>query len=182
MAEITRRTLFSRGLLLLAAASGAAAGITKSVHHKVAQPPPPPPPALVAALTSQRRLLHGHDVALTAVPAKQAMLTALKADVTSHGVALLAILETYPGWRLSQREPAAAVSGSPKATASEQAGVPLPPIVGSVTALAAASRQAAAQAAADCISWPAADAQAAIVVPLLGSISACLATHAQVLS
>jgi hypothetical protein len=187
MAEISRRTLFHRGLLLLAAASGAALAATKSVRHKVAQPPPPPPAGLVAALTTQQRLSRGYDAALAAVPAKQAILTALKADITAHGAALQAILETYPGWRLSQGGPPGATSATPTATATptgtaEPTSSPQPPIVGSTAALAVASRQAAATASATCLGWPAADREATTIVALLGSISACLSTHAQVLS
>jgi hypothetical protein len=165
MANISRRTLFSRTLLLAALGGGAAAGLTRSVHHKVAVPPTPPPAGLVAALDTQKRLLGGYDEALTASPG-DATLTALRTDIAAHGDALNAALEGYPGWRYTR-------SLSAPATAAK-------PVAGSRAALAAASTTGADAIAKVCLAWPT-DTQAAQVVPLLGSIAACLTTHAGVL-
>jgi hypothetical protein len=167
MANISRRTLFSRTLLLAALGGGAAAGLTRSVHHKVAVPPPPPPAALVAARDTQKRLLAGYDGALAATPG-DATLMALRADIVAHGDALNAALESYPGWRYARSQP------SPS--------TPVTPGVGSKAALAAASKAGADAGSKACVSWPASDPQAAQIVPLLGSIAACLSTHAAVLS
>ncbi|HEY2041641.1 MAG TPA: hypothetical protein VGH11_03110 [Jatrophihabitans sp.] len=168
MAAISRRTLISRGLLIAAAAAGAALGMTKSVHHKVAVPPPAPPRALVSLLTAQQGLLTGYDAAIASNPANSALLTALKSDVTAHRGAVQAVLEGYPGWRLAQSQP----SATPPDT----------PVAGSTSALAAATKKLAASTASSCSAWPSADSNAVRVVPLLGSISACLNTHVGVLT
>jgi hypothetical protein len=168
MTNISRRTLFSRTLLLVAAGGGAAIGLTKTVHHKVAAPPAPPPAALTAVLDTQKRLLGGYDAALAASPG-HATLSALRADIAAHGAALRAVLEDYPGWRYAQNGP----SPTPSAAAT---------VAGSTAALAAASKAGAATATKSCVGWPAGEAQAARVVPLLGCIAACLTTHAGVLS
>jgi hypothetical protein len=173
MNEISRRTLLSRGLVVVAIGGGAALGVTKSVHHKVAVPPPPPPDALVAALTNQRRLLAGYDAALAARPDQVGRLTPLRADIAAHGAALRAVLEQYPGWRYAQSQPS--VGPSP-------GGLVRPAIAGELGALAQASKQDAASVTTACVKWPAGEPQAGQVVPLLGSIAACLTSHAGVLS
>lgn len=170
MAEITRRTLLNRALLVSALGGGALLGLTRPVRHKVAVPPPAPPVALTAALDRQQRLLAGYELVLADRPARPVALTALRADVAAHGDALRAVLERYPGWRLAQSTP------SPAAPSGSTA----PP--GTVPALASATRTAAAATAKACLAWPAGDANAAQVVPLLGSIAACLSTHLQVLA
>jgi hypothetical protein len=154
-------------LLLAALGGGAAAGLTRSVHHKVAVPPPPPPVALLAALDTQKGLLGGYDAALAASPG-DATLTALRSDVAAHGDALNAALEGYAGWRYARSRPTL----SPAAR----------PVAGSKPALAAASKAAAEATGRACLGWPAGEAHAGQVVPLLGSIAACLSTHAAVLS
>ncbi|MDQ1740365.1 MAG: hypothetical protein QOE53_2017 [Pseudonocardiales bacterium] len=165
MAAISRRTLLSRALLGSALGGGALLGLTRPIRHKVAVAPPPPPVALTAALARQRHLLAGYDQALASQPAHPG-LAALRADVAAHGNALRAVLQHYPSWRLSS---SSAVPGS--------TAVP----VASIAALAAASRAAAAAATQACLDWPATEAQASEMVPLLGSIAACLTSHAQVL-
>jgi hypothetical protein len=170
MAEITRRTLLSRALLGSALGGGALLGLTRPIRHKVAVPPPPPPVALTAALARQRHLLAGYDQALATQPAHPG-LAGLRADIAAHGNALRAVLERYPGWRLSSSSTVAG-SASPGATASPVAGI---------AALAAASTAAVAATTRACLDWPATEPQAGEVVPLLGSIAACLASHAQVL-
>jgi hypothetical protein len=169
MAEISRRTLLSRVLLCSALGGGALAGLTRPIRHQVAVPPPPPPVALTAALARQRHLLAGYDQALATQPAHPG-LAGLRADVAAHGNALRAVLQNYPGWRLGS---SATVAGS--ATPGSTA-IPV-----AIPALAAACSAAAAATTRACLDWPATEAHAGEVVPLLGSIAACLASHAQVL-
>jgi len=174
MAVISRRTLLSRALLASALGGGALLGLTRPVKHKVAAPPPPPPVALTAALARQRRLLADYDRVLASQPARPG-LAGLRADVAAHGNALRAVLQRYPGWRLAvtnSTSPAAATSAAPSASAS-----PVDPIA----ALATASKAAATATSQACLDWPATEPNAAEVLPLLGSIAACLASHAQVL-
>lgn len=189
MAAISRRTLLNRTLLVSALGGGALLGLTRPVKHKVATPPPPPPVALTAALARQRRLLAGYDQAL-AGNATHPGLAGLRADVAAHGHALRAVLQHYPGWRLAVTSSAPAASSTPGSSASPGSGASpgsdaspggsaLP---GGVPALASASRAAAAAATRACLDWPATEAHAAEVVPLLGSIAACLTSHAEVLS
>jgi hypothetical protein len=175
-ADISRRTLFHRALLVSALGGGALLGVTRPIHHRVAVPPPPPPVALTAALARQRHLLDGYDQVLASRPAHPG-LAGLRADLAAHGNALRAVLERYPGWRLAA-DPTAAHTATPGSTA-EPAGTGVP--VNTIPALAAASSSAAAAATRACLDWPATEAQAAEVVPLLGSIAACLTSHAQVL-
>jgi hypothetical protein len=170
MADISRRTLLSRALLGSALAGGALLGLTRPVKHKVAEPPPLPPVALTAALARQRHLLADYDQALASQPAHPG-LPGLRADVAAHGNALRAVLQRYPGWRLGSSSTVPG-SATPSSTAS--------PVV-TLQALAAASRTAAAATAQDCLDWPATEAHANEVVPLLGSIAACLTSHVQVL-
>ena len=170
MADISRRTLVSRALLVSALGGGAVLGLTRPIKHKVAPPPPPPPAALTAALARQRQLLARYDRALASQLAHPG-LAGVRADVAAHGNALRALLQRYPGWRLSTSTTAPA-SATPAATAG-----PVP----SLADLAAASSAASAAAARDCLQWPASEEHAGEVVPLLGSIAACLASHARVL-
>jgi hypothetical protein len=170
MADISRRALFSRALLGSALAGGALLGLTRPIRHKVAVPPPPPPIALTAALARQRHLLADYDQALASQPAHPG-LAGLRADVAAHGNALGAVLQRYPGWRLGSSSTAPG-SATPRSTAR--------PVI-TLQALAAASRSAAAATSQACLAWPATEAYASEVVPLLGSIAACLTSHAQVL-
>jgi hypothetical protein len=187
MAEISRRTLLSRALLGSALAGGGLLGLTRPIKHKVAVPPPPPPVALTAALARQRQLLDGYDQALASQPAHPG-LAGLRADVAAHGNALRAVLQRYPGWRLSSSSavPASSTPGSGTTAASgttpgtTAAGTGMP--VSTIPALAAASRSAAAATSQACLDWPATETHAGEVVPLLGSIAACLSSHARVLA
>lgn len=181
MADISRRTLLNRALLVTAVGGGALLGLTRPVKHKIASPPPPPPVALTAALARQRRLLAGYDQALASAAGHPA-LAGLRADVAAHGQGLRAVLQHYPGWRLAVTSSAPATGSAPGTTApagSPSSGASVP---GSVSALASASRAAAAATTLACLDWPATEAHAAEVLPLLGSIAACLTSHAQVLS
>ncbi|MCW2523939.1 MAG: hypothetical protein JWO63_2274 [Frankiales bacterium] len=176
MPEIGRRTLLSGSVLLVAAVAGAGLGLEKSVHHKVAVPPPPPPSALTAVLAQQRRLLAGYDTVAADQPARAAILSALRADVAAQSAAVEAVLQRYPGWRLSQQDaPGASPTGSasPDAAPSASAGNPL----ASLTELSAAVRSSVASVSQACLSWPATEPNGAVVVPLLGSIAAGLSTH-----
>jgi hypothetical protein len=182
MAEISRRTLFNRAMLGSALAGGGLLGLTRPIKRKVAVPPPPPPAALTAALARQRSLLDGYDQVLASRPVRPE-LASLRADVAAHGAALRAVLQHYPGWRLagSSPVPASRPPGSgttPRSSATSGTTAP----VGTVAALAAASRSAAAAAGRACLDWPATEAHAGEAVPLLGSIAACLTSHARVLA
>jgi hypothetical protein len=185
MAEISRRTLLSRALLGSALAGGGLLGLTRPIKHKVAVPPPPPPVALTAALARQRELLDGYDQALASQPVHPG-LAGLRADVAAHGNALRAVLQRYPGWRLSSsatvpgsRTPGSSATPGSRTPGTTAAGTGIP--AGTIPALAAASRSAAVATSQACVDWPAAEAQAGEVVPLLGSIAACLSSHARVL-
>ena len=169
MSQISRRALFGRGLLVLSAGVGAGLGLQHRVHHRVAVPPPAPPAALTAALDRQRTLLAGYDqITDDQLPAR----TGLRADLQAHGDALRALLELYPGWRLAQ----ASASASPTASSAG------PPPPATVAGLATASRTAASALASSCLRWPAGEAHAPQVVPMLGSMAACLDSHVAVLT
>ncbi|MGX7679545.1 hypothetical protein ACSMXN_11695 [Jatrophihabitans sp. DSM 45814] len=168
MVEISRRTLFGRSALLVAAAGGVALGVTKTVHHKVAIPPPPPPAVLTSLLGTQTRLLASYDAAMAAAGQTPVPLAPLRADVAAHGDALRGVLQNYPGWRLNPTEPIASPTAAPAA----------PTIAG----LASMSGSAAAAFSAACLGWPHTEVNAGQTVGLLGSISACLSTHREVLA
>ncbi|MEO7262673.1 MAG: hypothetical protein ABI047_15670 [Jatrophihabitantaceae bacterium] len=183
MADISRRTLLNRALLASALGSGALLGLTRPIRHKLATPPPPPPVALTAALARQRQLLAGYDQALASQPARPG-LAGLRADVAAHGNTLRAVLQHYPGWRLavtSSTPGRTATPGSTGAPGSTAAPGGSAATADTMAALAAASTAAAAATTRACLDWPATEAHAAEVVPLLGSIAACLTSHAQVL-
>ncbi|HET6209358.1 MAG TPA: hypothetical protein VFD94_03195 [Jatrophihabitans sp.] len=163
--------------MVLSAGVGAALGLQHRVHHRVAVPPAPPPAVLTAALDRQRSLLAGYDLITDdQLPAR----AGLRADLQAHGEALRALLELYPGWRLAaghSASPSASPSTGPAGSPTASAGPPA-----STAALAAASRTAAAALTTGCLRWPAGEAHAAQVVPMLGSMAACLDTHVQVLT
>jgi hypothetical protein len=167
MAEISRRTLLSRTVLVAGLVVGAGLGLTRRVHSKVAVPPPAPPAALTDALDRQRRLLAGYDAVVGG-----AVLAGLRSDVVAHGDALRALLERYPGWRLAR----ASAAATPAQSSSVQ------PAASSVAGLAAVSSSDARALTDAVMAWPATDALADGVLPVLGSIAACLASHAQVLA
>jgi hypothetical protein len=188
MADISRRTLLGGAAAL---AAGAALGATSTVHHKIAVPPTAPPESLVIALASQQRLLGGYDAVLRTLPDQQVLLVALRTDITAHGNALRSVLEQYPGWRYARNLPSAnpTVQDHSKAlpshtVPSNQARQPssAAPIAATVRALAAASKEGAALAAAACLGWADGEAHGPQVVPLLGSIAACLSSHAELLT
>ena len=187
MADISRRTLLNRALLVTALGGGALLGLTRPVKHKIASPPPPPPVALTAAFARQRRLLAGYDQALADKAAHPA-LAGLRADVAAHGQGLSAVLQHYPGWRLALTSSAPATRSGPATGSAPGATAPAGSpssaarVPSSIPALASASRAAAAATTLACLDWPATEAHAAEVLPLLGSIAACLTSHAQVLS
>lgn len=172
MAEISRRTLLSRTVLVAGLVVGAGLGLTRRVHSKVAVPPPAPPAALTDALDRQRRLLAGYDAVVG-----PAVLAGLRSDVVAHGDALRALLERYPGWRLA-RAGAAASPAQPSSAPSTS----VQPAASSVAGLAAVSSSDARALTDAVMAWPATDALADGVLPVLGSIAACLASHAQVLA
>jgi hypothetical protein len=174
MAEISRRTLLSRGLILVAAVGGTALGVTRSVHHKIAVPPAPPPTSLTSLLGVQSVLLAGYDRAIAANAGPAETISQLRAEVTAHADAVRALLQHYPGWRLAQASATAIVTSpsSPPAATSEAAKAEL----------TAAVRSAQSAFAGGCLSWPESEQYAGQVVPILGVIAASLATHLAVLS
>lgn len=173
MSEISRRRMLAGSLVLLGAAGGTVLGTTRSVHHKVAVPPPPPPAALTGALARQRSLLAGYD-AVIAIGAGPAALPGLREDIAAHVDALRAALEQYPGWRLQ--------SASPAPTTSTSLAPRPPEVARTITVLLAQLAGTRDAAAAACLAWPATEVHAGQVVPLLGSVAACLSTHAEVLA
>jgi hypothetical protein len=173
MSEISRRRMLAGSLVLLGAAGGAVLGTSRSVHHKVALPPPPPPAALTAALARQQALLAGYD-AVIAIGAGPAALPGLREDSAAHVDALRAALEQYPGWRLQ--------SASPRPTTSAGLAPTAPAVARTMTALLAQLAGTRDAAGAACLAWPATEVHADQVVPLLGSMAACLSTHADVLA
>jgi len=191
MAEISRRTLLSRTVLLAGLAAGAGLGLTKRVRHKVAVPPPAPPAALTDALAAQQRLLADYDTigfhyGWPAIPG-------LRSDVAAHGDALRALLERYPGWRLARASGSSVPTGSAThsgvdgSAAPSATGSAAPSATGSVKAttidqLAAATAANARSLTKATLAWPSGEQHAVEVVPVLASIAACLASHAQVLS
>lgn len=179
MPDITRRSLLGTFVLGASVAAGAGAGLLRPVHHKIAVPPTPPPDALVIALNDSRRLEAAYTAALPRDPADQALLTSLRSDVTEHQRALLALLETYPGWRYEQALPTTTLGPSATPYPSPTPGAPI--AVGG-DALRAALAKAAASLATACVGWPATEPNASEAIGLLGSMSATLATHVQALS
>lgn len=168
MPEISRRAVLSGAVLASGLAAGAGVGLLRPVQHKVATPPAPPPAALTQALSANRTLLAGYD----RVPGAPA---GLRSDVVAHGQALQALLEFYPGWRW-------AGSGSSAGGTSAAPGRPAADVPDSIAGLAAGSTRLARTLAAAAVGWPADEAQAVHVVPVLASISASLSTHAAVLT
>jgi hypothetical protein len=177
MAEITRRSALSGGLVVVGLAVGAAAGLTRSIHHRVAVAPPPPPAALTDALHGQQSLLAGYG--MVQAESGSPKLASLRADISAHGDAINALLQLYPGWRLAAGQPSTpAAPATPSSTSASTQPAPVPE---TVQALATASTGLSRSLAAAALSWPSAEVNAQTVVPTLASISACLATHAQVL-
>ncbi|HEX2903314.1 MAG TPA: hypothetical protein VHO01_07635 [Jatrophihabitans sp.] len=177
MPEISRRAVLSGAVLASGLAAGAGVGLLRPVQHKVATPPAPPPAALTQALSANRTLLAGYD----RVPGAPA---GLRSDVVAHGQALQALLEFYPGWRWagSGSSAAASSSSSPAGGTSAAQGRPAADVPDSIAGLAAGSTRLARTLAAAAVGWPADEAQAVHVVPVLASISASLSTHAAVLT
>jgi hypothetical protein len=171
MAEISRRALLSRTVLVAGVAVGAGLGLTRRVHHKVAVPPPAPPAALTDALARQQRLLADHDAVASGHHPGRPTAAGLRSDVVAHGDALRALLELYPGWRLA------------RAGSSSSGAAPSPTATGmSVKQLAAATAGDARALTDAALAWPATEQHAVEVVPVLGSIAACLASQAQELA
>jgi hypothetical protein len=176
MAEISRRTLLSRTVLVAGLAAGAGLGLTRRVHHKVAVPPPAPPAALTGALTRQQRLLADHDAVAKGHYAGWPAAAGMRSDVVAHGDALRALLELYPGWRLAR------AGSSASGAASSSGAAPSPTAGMSINQLAAATAADAGALTDAALAWPATEQHALEVVPVLGSIAACLASQAQELA
>jgi hypothetical protein len=188
--EISRRTLLARSGLVVAVGAGIGLGFTRTVHHKHAVPPPPPPAALTAALTTQQALLASyHNLAGTA--GLPGAFPALQSDVGAHGDAIRGLLDNYPGWRLAQAQASSGARTDASGTTQGDAPTPSGPDAGtsataappadSIASLASQTKSAAAELTTAATGWPATEAHAQQVIPVLGSIAACLRTHLQVL-
>jgi hypothetical protein len=116
-----------------------------------------PPPTLTGALAREDALVAGLDATLHGDSALGARLLPLRDDHSAHAAALRSALAAYP---------TASPSPSPSAA----------PTAPTLTALRAAELAAARSAAEDSLALRGADAA------LLASISACEATHAEMLA
>jgi hypothetical protein len=158
----SRRTfLVGGGVAVLAGAGG---GVGAAFAQSKPRPPvPPPPPAdLLAALAAERTLIASVAAALSARPASRAVLAQIHADHEAHARALEAAIAPTT----VRPDPAA----SPLPSSS-----PPPPVPG--TAALRAAETAAAHTAAS-----RAAASTGRNATLLASISACEATHAELLT
>jgi hypothetical protein len=179
--EISRRALLIRSGAVLVVAAGAAIGLTRTVHHKVAVPPPPPPVALTGGLAMQEQVLAGYE-ALAGGSGLPDGFDALHSDVIAHGDALRGLLQNYPGWRLAQATAQASGSAIPSDSPTPSGNAETSATAQSVADLSAQTKTFAEALSTDVIAWPAGDLQAINVVPVLGSIAACLQTHVEILT
>jgi hypothetical protein len=181
---ISRREALRRFTLVAAVVVGGSLGLSLRIRHKAATLPAPPPSELVSALRTEEQLLDAYTRTLAQHPGLS-VLSSLQNDVSSHISALRAVLDRYPGWRLSPTTgPSDPAHTSPASTATAPTGTAptgTARIAATTAALADAARHASASFGSTCLSWSPKEANAATVVPLLGSVSACLATHARVL-
>jgi len=117
--------MLSRVALSAAVAGGGGLGLTRRVHRRVAVPPPPPPVALTAQLSAQQLLLAGYDAVRASGSSRAGQTARLQADVAAHADALRAVLEQYPGWRLTERpasSSSAAQTAGPSSAAAQTPG------------------------------------------------------------
>jgi hypothetical protein len=157
MPSLTRRRLLAGIGVLAAAAGGAAIGAltaSSSDGDSAKRGTPRPPAPLLSALDRERTLLAAVQAA-AANAALAGVTGPLVADHSEHEATLSGLLATYP---------------TRSASASASSSIPAPPT--SVAALQQAEAAAADEAAAE--SAAAHGALAAV----LGSISACEASHA----
>lgn len=149
---ITRRVLLGAGVVVAAGGVGAAVGGLSPRRHR--PDPPAPAPQLSQALAREYSLIADLDAALPTRP----QLRNVRDDHAAHAEALRAAIARYP-----------APAPSPSSTG--------PPAVARPTAQLRASELAAAKAAAaESAALTGSDAA------LLASISACEATHAELLA
>jgi hypothetical protein len=170
MPNPSRRAVLSGAVVVTAAVIGGSAGAARHVHHRVAVPPEPAPAGLTGALARHQALESAVAAVLSGAAAsgissqQTTQLHSFQVDLASQSAALAAVLESYPGWRWSQQNPA-----------------PVPAVSATVAATAAGIRAASAAQSktleSSCRAWPLDEAQAARVVPLLGSLCASLNVH-----
>jgi hypothetical protein len=150
----SRRWFLAGGAaVLLGAGGGAAAAL---LRDESPAPPPLAPPELVAAIGAERRLIADLDATTGGTPAVRRVIVAARADHAAHLAALTRLLAGY------RRAAAAAprrVPGTPRTHAQLRR-----------------AEQRAAQAAA-----ARAAGLSGGLAALLASISACEATHAELL-
>jgi hypothetical protein len=148
---VTRRAVLWSGLGVAAAAGGAVAGVLLPAHP--AGPRTQPPQPLLDALAAEQRLVAMHRAAVTDPSLREPMALA-RADHLAHVQAIHAMLAAFA--------PAAAVSSPAPGAATRET-------------LRAAETQAASAAATR------AAALTGRAAPVLASIAACEATHAELL-
>ena len=152
----TRRWVLAGGLAILAG-GGAGVGAAFLRHHPKHRPPPPPPPTdLVAAAAAERRLIADLVATTGGSPDVRVVIAQATVNHRAHLAALEALLRQY-------RAPVARptrLRGSPRTKAQLRAAE-------HSAAIAAAGRAAH---------------QGIALAGLLASISACEATHAELLS
>lgn len=153
MHRLTRRAV-------LRVAGVAAVASTASACGLLRDDPPPPPDALVPLLASTLALVADYDAVMQTLPQLGARLTPL-AD--AHRVHAQEIYDL-----MGLASPSATPAPNPSRS------VPADP-AGAVTGLRTAEQALAKTATEACLAAPAERA------PILGSIAACLATHAEVL-
>ncbi|MCU1669098.1 MAG: hypothetical protein JWP40_2025 [Blastococcus sp.] len=153
--RVSRRGVLLSGLAVLAAGGGGVA--IGALQHLHTAELPPAPAELVAALAAERSLIASIDATTGGSPSVRAALVHVRADHAAHQDALRAALATY--------RPAASASAS------------LPPAAAlHLAELRAAEAQASTRAAAR------AAAITGRTAALLASISACEASHAELLA
>jgi hypothetical protein len=150
----SRRWFLAGGAaVLLGGGGGAAAAL---LRDEKPAPPPVAPPELLAAAAAERRLIADLDATTGGTPAVRRVIVSARADHAAHLAALTRLLA---GYRRTAATRPGAVRGTPRTRAE----------------LRAAEERAAAAAAAHAATLPGG------LAALLASISACEASHAELL-
>jgi hypothetical protein len=172
---MTRRALLaSAAALVVGGAAGVAFQISGSAIDGTPVQPAPPP-ELVAAAASESALLSAIDGALAHDPSLRSLLAGVRADHVAHQAVLRAALDAYASTPAASAPAASTPAASTPANASPSASPAPPQPQLSRPQLRALELQAAATASryARALSGP----DAAV----LASISACEASHAELL-
>ncbi len=157
-----------RAVLRLGATGALATGALAGCRIGGEPTPEPSPHPLEVLVDGARALVDTYDTAIAQAPALAARLDPLRDDHRAHVAALLAAIGRKPG---------GTPTGSPSGTASASppAGTGGPDPAEVLHTLAAAEREAQRQSTAACVSLPGRYAA------LLGSITACRASHVEAL-